>query len=42
MGIVSLLLSLDWTADGLAVYINTTDDRYLLLRFTHPLVEVVV
>jgi len=42
MGIVSLLLSFAWTAEGAEVWINTIDERYLLLRFTNPSVEVVL
>ena len=42
MGIVSLLLSFDWTAEGLEMLINTIDNRYLLLRFTNPSVDVIL
>ena len=42
MGIVSLLRSFDWTAEGLEMLINTIDNRYLLLRFTNPSVDVIL
>lgn len=42
MSIVSLLLSLDWTTEGLELIVNTIDERYLLLRFANPSVEVVL
>jgi hypothetical protein len=42
MGIVSLLMYFAWTAEGAEVLINTIDNRYLLLRFTNPSVEVVL
>jgi hypothetical protein len=41
MGIVSLLLAVTWVGEQLELYVNTIDDRYLLLRFTTPIVEVV-
>lgn len=41
MGIVSLLLSFAWTGEELEVVVNTIDNRYLLLRFANPSVEVV-
>ena len=42
MGIVSLLLHYGWTAEGLEVWVNTIDDRYLLLRFANPSLEVIL
>jgi hypothetical protein len=41
MGIVSLLLAVTWVGEQLELYINTIDNRYLLLRFDHPVIEVV-
>ena len=41
MGIVSLLLAVTWVDEQLELYVNTIDNRYLLLRFTHPVVEVI-
>jgi hypothetical protein len=41
MGIVSLLLAVTWAEEQLEVVVHTLDGRYLLLRFTNPLVEVV-
>ena len=41
MGIVSLLLAVTWAEEQLEVVVNTIDGRYLLLRFTNPVVEVV-
>ena len=40
MGIVSLLLDFAWTAESAEAWINTIDDRYLLLQFANPSVEV--
>jgi hypothetical protein len=42
MGIVSLLLALNWVDEQLEVFVNTIDNRYLLLRFINPSVEVVL
>ena len=42
MGIVSMLLSFVWTAEGAEAWINTIDYRYLLLQFANPSVEVVL
>ena len=42
MGIVSLLMHFAWTAEGAEAWINTIDDRYLLLRFANPSVKVVL
>ncbi|WBA43976.1 hypothetical protein [Hymenobacter canadensis] len=42
MGIVSLLLHFAWTAEGAEALVNTIDNRYLLLRFANPSVEVVL
>jgi hypothetical protein len=42
MSIVSLLLGLTWAGEQLEVYVNPIDDRYLMLRFTNPSVEVVL
>jgi hypothetical protein len=41
MGIVSLLLGVAWVDEQLELVVNTIDNRYLLLRFASPLVEVV-
>jgi hypothetical protein len=41
MGIVSLLLAVTWVDEQLELYVNTIDNRYLMLRFVHPIVEVV-
>jgi hypothetical protein len=41
MGIVSLLLGLTWVGEQLELVVNTIDNRFLLLRFAHPIVEVV-
>jgi hypothetical protein len=41
MGIVSLLLAVTWVDEQLELLVNTLDDRYLLLRFNNPVVEVV-
>jgi hypothetical protein len=41
MGIVSLLLAVTWVGEQLELYVNTIDNRYLLLRFDHPVMEVV-
>jgi hypothetical protein len=41
MGIVSLLLAVTWVGEQLELYVNTIDNRYLMLRFVHPIVEVV-
>jgi hypothetical protein len=41
MGIVSLLLAVTWVDEQLELYVNTIDNRYLLLRFDQPVMEVV-
>ncbi|WP_166648007.1 hypothetical protein [Hymenobacter sp. UV11] len=41
MGIVSLLLTATWVEEQLELVVNTIDNRYLLLRFANPVVEVV-
>jgi hypothetical protein len=41
MGIVSLVLAMTCVDEQLELVVNTIDNRYLLLRFASPLVEVV-
>ncbi|MFD1874491.1 hypothetical protein [Hymenobacter bucti] len=42
MGIVSLLLAVTWVEEQLELVVNTIDNRYFLLRFANPIVEVVL
>jgi hypothetical protein len=41
MGIVSMILFIEWTDGQLEMVVNTIDDRYLLLLFDNPSVEAV-
>lgn len=41
MGIVSLLLAVTWVDEQVELYVHTIDNRYLLLRFDQPVMEVI-
>ncbi|OGX85625.1 hypothetical protein [Hymenobacter glacialis] len=41
MGIISMIHFFEWTKEQLELVVNTIDDRYLLLQFINPSVEVV-
>lgn len=41
LGVVSLLLAVAWHGERLDVWVNTIDNRYLLLHFSSPAVAVV-